>query len=316
MSFDDGFILGLSLGGGGGGSADDKWIRPSDWPELGTPADNQIIMLITTQWNTSPYESFRAYADKSGGQRFESSLAITVDWGDGTVENLETEIGTKFLDFGHYFYTSHENTAPTWNDGPILNNGAHVFVIKLTLPDGVYIVYGEKCEPLDVHIGKNIKFYRCLIDCELLSHIKFFGWQPSEDNYGIGFAQNHCLQSVEATEPFTAIPDRFFTGCMLLQEIDLSKCVTIGKESFYSNYNLKKITAPLLETIGDSAFGYCHNLKTVESPKLLSVVSHAFTYCYSLLDISHADGWTYDSMSFINCFNYYDNPTKSHPNYA
>ena len=240
-----------------------------------------------------------------------------------------------------------------------MNSGAHVFVIKITLPDGVYFEYNKSCELLDVHIGKNIKFYSALSRCYMLEHIKLFGWLPNDDNYVTGqFENNPALCSVETTTPFTEIANAIFRYCRSLREIDLSQCITIGDNVFYEctmeNINaplletigesafercnklatvelpklvsvgkkafyicsIEKINTPLLETVGESAFSMCYSLKTVESPRLTNVGNYAFENCYSLVNISHADGWTLGSQPFRDCLKYYDNPNKSHPNYA
>lgn len=363
MDFGDGLAVGVCIGKNKkrNNSDTDKWTRPSDWPQLGTPTDNQIIMLVTTQWNTSPYEAFSVYSYAQGDTSipFGKGKVITVDWGDGTIENLEPWHEYTNASFGHSFYSYHDYSPPTWNDGPVLNSGAHVFVITITLPNGVYFKYNRNCELLDIHIGTNVKFYESLSYCHMLEHIKLFGRLPNGDNYdSYQFANNGALCSVETTIPFTKITGDMFKYCYSLHEIDLSQCVTIGNNAFYECNmeninaplletigesafercnklatvelpklvsvgkkafyicNIEKINTPLLETVGESAFSMCYSLKTVESPRLTNVGNYAFENCYSLVNISHADGWTLGSQSFRNCLKYYDNPNKSHPNYA
>ena len=75
----------------------------------------------------------------------------------------------------------------------------------------------------------------------------------------------------------TAVGDAAFSS-QKITSISLPDCVkTIGKNAFFSAYNIKEIKLPeQLETIGEMAFGYT-DLKTIELPEgLLSIGTAAF----------------------------------------
>ncbi len=341
MGFAAGFAAGLAVGKkkfSGGGGDSDKWVRPADWPVLPDPSDNQIIILTTTQWNISPWESFNVIAKNQDGtsKYFSGGTYVTVDWGDGNIENIELPSDKMSVRIGHYFYNY---DTKVWNPGPILKNGAHVFKVTITLPDDVYVSWGDYCDSLDIHIGANILFNNSISSIHTLEHIKFFGWVPNDKNCGFAtdglFSYNQVLQSVETTIPFPIIKSRMFQGCHSLNQIDLSECVEIqnlsfnacyglnkiisnkltkiGESAFASCFSLKKFSAPLIETVDQRAFSDCYALEMVETPRLSIVGNYAFNSCYNLSYISHAENWVLGNDPFNSCYKYYDNPGMSHP---
>lgn len=306
---------GLDEGGG-----DDKWVRPTDWPAISAPEANQIKILISTQWNTSPYESFYIYSYKQGttAKKFDGTTTASVDWGDGFVETIALPNTVNNVSSGHYFF---DTSNGTWNDGPILNNGAHVFVITVTLPDNAYIsVEYLNCEPLEIYVGKNVKFYSVIVrNQEMLEHVKFFDWQPSGENnagdsYGI-LSNNYVLQKVDATEPLNRIPARAFSDCHLLSEVDLSACTEIAEYGLY-NTDVTQIASDTLNTLGDNGLSNCYQLQKVSTPNL-SVISgrSAFANSYNITDVIIADNCTYPSGTFSSQYKWYDNPEKHHPEF-
>lgn len=305
----------------GGGGESDKWVRPSDWPVMPEPADNQIVMLISTQWNTSPYESFTVYAYKSGetAVNFDGTTSVNVNWGDGYSDTINLPSDVSFVSPGHYYYDYDDTTGEKlgWHDGPVLDNGAHVFVITITLPDNAYFYTNGNCEPLEIYVGKNVKFLNSVINSQdMLEHVKFFGWQPTDDNHvatNYGLLYNcHVLKCVDATEPLVYLPERAFNTCYNLKEIDLSQCTKIGAYGLY-NTAITEIISEKLHTLDANALGSCHSLKRLNTPNLLTVGNYAFSQCYNIESITHAENWTYPRGALGDLYRWYDNPEKSHP---
>ena len=304
------------------GGGDDKWVRPSDWPAIPEPADNQIIILISTQWNTAPYESFMVYAYKNGDTavNFDGTTSLSVNWGDGYSETVELPSTAKYVNPEHRYYEYDETTGQpiSWHSGPVLDNGAHVFVITITLPDNAYISYQyPNCDPLEIYVGKNVRFTSNIVqNQEILEHVKLFGWQPTEENHvatSYGLVYNcYALQCVDATEPLVYLPQRAFDSCYNLKEIDLSQCAEIGSYGLY-NTAITAITSDILHTLNSYALGYCHNLKSLDTPNLSTVGASAFAQCYNIESITHAEDWTYSSGAFYDLYRWYDNPEKQHP---
>lgn len=314
LGYNDG--LGKSSGESSGDSGEtNKWVRPADWPAMPEPADNQVIALVSAQWNTYPYEYVKLYAYKYRGSTafFDGTTAFSVDWGDGTSETIELPNSVQYKEQYHNFYDS-ENFS--WNDGPVLNNGAHVFVITVTIPDNAYFAMGNGCYALEMYIGRNVKFYNEIPGStrQMLEHVKFFGWQPTEDNIGM-MKSCQVLQCVDTTEPFVYIPQSAFYFCNNLSEIDLSKCTEVDNSGF-ANTALTKVVSDSLTVIGSSAFISCYRLESVDTPNLSTVGNSAFSSCYNIESITHAEDWTYSSNAFSSLYKWYDNPTMEHPQYS
>ncbi len=94
-------------------------------------------------------------------------------------------------------------------------------------------------------------------------------------------AFSYCrqLKSVVLGDKITVIPEYAFAGCIALEEIDLSKVVTIDgyalTETAITSANLAAA-----ETVGEYAFVYCKNLKSVSFGKNCAKVDEgAFSYC-------------------------------------
>ncbi len=336
------FVNGYAVGYNDGlenSSGNDKWVRPSDWPAMPEPADNQLIMLISTQWNTNPYEQYYIYAHGVNGDYalFDGTTSVSIDWGDGATETIDLKSGYEYYPPLHYYY---DTGLSSWNDGPILENGAHVFVVTVTLPDNAYIVRrSPNNHPLEIYVGKNVKFWSNLGTMHMLEHVKLFGWQPSDLNHYIetstGFMSN-CpnLRKVSATEPLTKIAQNMFNRCRALDEIDLSECTeveknglaytgikeinsevltTLGELALTECYSLTQINAPNLSEAGASALYNCYGITKINAPKLSVVGAKAMQNCYMLEEVVHAEEWTYETNSFTNIYRWYDNPTLTHP---
>lgn len=314
-----GYAIGYNDGlGQGGGTISDKWTRPSDWPKTPEPTANQIVMLVTTQWNTAPQETFQIYAHKYGSTptKFDGKTNATVDWGDGQSETITLPNTGTIAFCSHYFY---DIITGTWNSGPILDNGAHVFVITVTLPDNTYIDTGSLSGGLlEIYVGANVKFYNTIARNKvMLEHVKFFGWQPKSENnagdtYGI-MSGNNVLQSVEATEPLNIIPLKAFMNCFSLSDIDLSNCVAISDMGL-QNTAITVVESKALSTIGAASLASCYELQKVIAPnlKVISSVS-AFSNCYNISEVVIPDDCTYPSGTFQDLYKWYDNPEKEHP---
>lgn len=121
-----------------------------------------------------------------------------------------------------------------------------------------------------------------------------------------GFAKNNStITSVTLCERFTEIPSSAFSGCKVLETVNIPDTVTvIGESAFSGCASLKSIHIPDSVTrIGRSAFAYCALLEDINIPKGVTVInSHTFSSCTSLESIKLHDGVTdiYD-RAFYGC---------------
>ena len=66
MSFDAGFMLGLSMGGGGGEPEED-WTPPADWPVVPEPGDYEMYFLIDIRGCSA---GFFIHGDRTDNRKF------------------------------------------------------------------------------------------------------------------------------------------------------------------------------------------------------------------------------------------------------
>ena len=107
------------------------------------------------------------------------------------------------------------------------------------------------------------------------------------------FAYCRSMTDVKLNSAITEIPQYAFAGCIALENIDLSKIVTLGDYAFIENGALKKVDLSSAETVGQYAFVYC---KALEDVKLnaagCDIKEAAFSYCESLAKVKNTAGIT------------------------
>lgn len=94
------------------------------------------------------------------------------------------------------------------------------------------------------------------------------------------FAYCRELTDVTLNDNITEIPQYTFAGCISLQNIDLSKIVTVGDYAFIENWALETVDLSAAETIGEYAFVYCEALQNVTlSENGTDIGEGTFSYC-------------------------------------
>ena len=280
----------LSEQGGGEGI----WTRPSDWPELGVPENNQIILLFSNLGRNadisgSSYQNAEFYLqlrlrtypdDSSGGPAFNGQTPFIVDYGNGHRVERTSEL-TPYNRWNEgYFY---EDT-----EGTVLNNGLHVHVVKITVPDDAYFGYGNGNGILEAYFGKDIKFYMPFGGANTIQHIKMFDWIPTKENclyrdgYSGQFQGLYNLRYFETTTPFPRTYYNMFGSAYRLESIDLSSCEEIARHSFINCYSLKSINAPNCTIVGDTAFYSCYSLESAKFAENCTFGNKSFNFCDNL----------------------------------
>ena len=96
------------------------------------------------------------------------------------------------------------------------------------------------------------------------------------------------LTDVVLGDGITEIPDYAFTGCIALENINLSKVVTFGERAFSENEALKNVDLSSAENVGKYAFVYCKNLESVKfSEAGTDVAEGGFAYCEKLAKVEN-----------------------------
>ena len=355
----------------GGGDDSKPWARPSDWPTLPAPQDNQVIFLVTTAPNSSPFCSISTrpldqYAFPENKGEYPEGLTISVNWGDGHISTAIRKTA-KTLEWTNQFgqngpnannpavsgsadnyYYDYTDQKEFWNPGGTkLDDGTVVFIVTVTIndPQNIIINFPVYSCALETHIGKNINIGKAGSagnTGHYLQHVRAFGWQPSKNkdkqfssyNSDTGvvswnqngiFTNSYVLKKIDATEPFTEIPDRMcsstyvtieinlseaakigdgaFYDCFLFTDaLDLPKCTEIGSGAFY-NCTLTSVNAPSLIYLGEQAFYNCLALKEVKMASLQDVSARTFNSCKKLFSVDIPNMKSAGNSCFAGCNN-------------
>ena len=327
MSFDDGFILGLSLGGGGGGSTPDIWQPPSHWPQIPEPADNQAIFYVEVP-GAAPSISI-SFGDGRNGEYGNG----TIDWGDGYVDRIPENYAYACIHpysaAGGYIITATCNGAPWIN----INNKYYNFIMNTPVNSQDY-KSGLQRSLKAVKLGKNVKFVTIpdsandmygmtLIYMKFAGEIQTFRFQNYRalekieaavlsnafSDGGSEFMYCYSLHDLDFLKDYAGdIPTNAFDGCYSLTSVNLPNVTSIGNNAFISCYSLKSINLPNVTSLGDTVFSACYSLKELIMPKVSSVGANEFNSCYNLRSLTVADGCNFNGNQFTYCPALYPKP--------
>lgn len=297
MSFDDGLMVGLMLGGGSGGSGDTVPDPDPDWGywrSLPDPTSSQVIYVVDAKsTDTTKTQNDFIYLDMVGYDGDLKTPTWLIDWGDGTTTQVISESSAQhiYASLGRYVITC---TALDKYKGTVYSGSYS------SHNDLLAVKYGSDT---DCYVGGNQTYWQT----QSLKFFKHLGDSVFRNYY---FENCYWLKAVELANPLTDVPQSMFLSCYALKKIDLSKVVTVGQYAFeYSG--LEKVDMPLCTDIGQSGFNSCLALKKISAPLCTTVGSSAFYQDYSLISAEFADGCTFDANAFLNCFSLNPRPDGS-----
>lgn len=290
---------------GGGGS--DEWARPSDWLPIPAIGDNeQVIYLLIriNQYVITP-------------SAFLIQGAYTVDWGDGVIENVASNVQAQHV---YNFSTSSNLTSEGFKQALVKitpQAGQNITLINLLKQHTGYstnkstsildcVISAENVSGANLKIGGNII---TLIHADMQRcFIKKIGTLTSTVDL---FANCIALQSVPLFDTSSVgITQQMFSNCFSLKYVPLfntSSCTNMSN-MFISCYSLE--TVPLLNTSivtkMSKMFNNCFTIKTIPLLDTSSCVemSDMFSACYSLEIVPLFNTSIVRSMTqmFINCY--------------
>ncbi|MGN1305301.1 MAG: leucine-rich repeat protein [Oscillospiraceae bacterium] len=266
MSFDDGLILGLSMGG----SSDDYKNNDPDFAKykaLPEPAPNQFIALLRVTEKGAGQELLLNESQSLSGVYLDQEGLI--DWGDGTSELFG---GTS---------TGYRHTYDTAGD----------YIITVTAYKNNYEYYKfgynnsrNRAYFIAIKVGKDIFYADSLSDngYYYISPSKNFKYMQFGSGYVLdgSFKLMNCNMLIEldilddSVRPVT-IPSYMFNACYALDFRNvmplLSEVTEIGEASFTHCYGLKKLSLPKCTKIGSSAVVDCPSLTHINLPECVEI---------------------------------------------
>lgn len=275
MSFDDGLMLGLMLGGGGSSPPQSEdWEPPSSWLTVPEPAANEVKVLIDIRTNPTSYlcNSWGYMHDGDGNY---NNGAYDIDYGNGVSATVPqgcsapVESIYPYTATGQYIITF-SSTARFYYRAVDTESSPTILMIK----------YGSG-------IGNGNTGYQTgnFYNCSRLQYIKF-GVSYIGQNF-IGYNKPQNLRRADFVDNPLTIADNAFSNLYVLATIK-------GVES--------------ITTIGQYAFWGCYSLHKIDASSCATVGNYAFSNCISLSSATFADGCTFGNNAFNGCSNLYPIP--------
>lgn len=291
------------------------WQPPAEWLTVPEPADWEACFLVELT-NPDKLEYQLEFSCPAPYPVDANYGTITFDWGDGTVE---TCVGGR-IDKSGSLISEGENW---WSKQRHTYAKVGQYVIKVTTDElNCRLQYAESSYPkalLIARLGKNISLIsyqgaersdNTFNGCSRLHWVEF---NSDTELPHYCFSYCYALKKIDMTKPLTAIYDYCFAyvPAACISKIDFSEVTEIGRYAFNAT-RITKMYLPKCTKIGESAFDYCQNDFTeIIAPQCTSVGNYAFRYAYALEKAVFADGCTFGSNCFQNCYNLYPRPDGS-----
>lgn len=310
MSFDDGLMLGLMLGGGGSGGGDEDWTFPEHWLDIPSPEPNQVIMYIEANaGDVAPIIGLY-------GKNFDGG---TIDYGDdGYTYEYPAGYGYNvyhvYQTAGQYIITVNAPGGEVYLNASG-SNAAFMVGHIIEGYSGSYNSSDNQCQCIRaIKVGSDIqldqggsypiyssRYGKNLVYLEFMGEIK--NTEPK-------FSAFYALKKLKIGTPPEAFEESAFINCYSLETVDgLQNLKVIPADMFSGCYALKSVDMPAAESESGAAFvPNCYALKSVYAPKLAEIVSNEFSSCYSLQKLTLAEGCNINGNTFENCPQLYPKP--------
>jgi len=269
---------------------DPAYVRPSEWIAL-TPVGSteQKFTGIYAVYPNNEDNYVALIANVSSGN-------YTIDWGDGTTENIAS--GTQANH--QYTYASVSN---------LTSYGYKQVTIIVTAQTTNLTQVNIRARPNYSGVGTGVQWPAKWLDIEVGSP-NLTSLVIGANNATIGLPLLQRIRWASKSATYTSMLD-FFYWCVALQNIifdcNMSNVTSINA-MFYNCQALQY--GPNIDTTSvtdmSNMFGNCYNLISVPTYKTpaLTSLSSAFANCYKLISVGFTSTANVTSMSstFLNCY--------------
>lgn len=288
-SAEEEFIAGYLLGcSGNKGDISPEPIDADEeiWNALPEPADNQAVFLFRGDIN-----ALQGYImTESMNYAPDITAEITIDWGDGTIENFSLITEREKEDYEQTGWRNYSKSY--YHDYKIVKD----YIVTVTLSNTDYLNFA--------YTGVGNSSY-AFISCIMAK----YGKQLHRNRYGDGtfsnnnyqmlkylkiscdsnivdgmFKYKYCLRKIEYDNKLTEIPNNCFEECYCLKvdNWDFSKVTSVGSYAFERCNNLREIILPKCTIVKSYAFSSLGNLRRVELPECIELEENSFYHCEGL----------------------------------
>lgn len=319
MSFDAGFMLGLSMGGGGSKPEED-WTPPADWPVVPEPSDYEMYFLI----DVSAVPQTFAFVTTEPTTANSGVGALSIDWGDGSIsEFADNEWRTSNC--------THEYNATGKYVVKVSTSKSSCFLQQINPTYANSILLAAKLgNEILLNNGSSYHTQAALCNQYYLQYVKFGGkgGLPRQN----AFSGDYSLHKIDISTLPVVIPLGTFNGTYCLKKFDFSeaveinnsgisscgveklylpKCKTIASGGIDNNYSLKKVDLPLCTLVGKNGLSNNMFLKEICLPSCTSIGDNGMNGNYSLEKITVAEGCSFGKNCFAYCYNLIPHPDGS-----
>lgn len=272
MSFDEGLIVGMMLGRKGGSGGDEA--DYTAWQNLTEPEKHQSIMIVRVFNEDNRTATALVQRVCSGVDGSKTFFNWTINWGDGTIENIDA---TSKNSFNHTYSAL----------------GDYIVIASCndSIPEG-YVTSAIIANRLNIFSPYMVSAKwgsfgtLSLSDFAYLKYIKI----NLSTVYSSDFRNDISLKQVIAK---VNLKESCFSGCANLKfdMIEFNAVSEVPNYAFDGCIYLTDINFPDCTKIGNYAFRNCIDLQSVEFAENCAIGSGAFTGCAKLYP--HPDGTTY-----------------------
>lgn len=281
--------------------------------------------------NTKLYFHFEYPLTMSVYFRQNKANAVTLDWGDGTVDTSPSTYGNNNITMSHTyqkgdyaltFVVAQDATLSLGTAGTSINvigTASHstamtpklaaLYKVEVCTRDTVLLngvfrnIGGLKEVLISDHKTCTIPSYAFEYS-QALTHVRLSALTTLIYDYA--FRSCYALQDIVIPDGVTSIGAYSFQDCRTLSRIVIPPSVkTISNQVFQGCQSLKEVVLNEgLETIGSYVFNTCQHLESINLPTTLKTINNnTFNNCYCLKKIAWPKKATsLTSSSFYNCY--------------
>jgi len=283
----------LPIGGGGSTPSGNTWTRPADWLAIPTPGTQEVIGLMAV------------YDDGANYVAIQCTGAYTVDWGDGTITNYNTNVNA-----------SKQYTFSSIPSGTTTSKGFRQVLVRIT-PQAGQNLTSVGFAVQNTTLAKNGFSVGWLdIDVRIPNGSLTFNGQTNIVKYG-------ALEKLTIRSLISGtVMGNLCNNMSNLRSIYIEPSITATTTNFVAMfgfcYALEE--APFMNTGAatnvTNMFASCYSLRVVPNYNLANTTSTAtmFESCHSLTTYPAFNMGTSTNTMFQNCTGLIDAPTLNTSN--
>ena len=275
------------------GATATPYVRPSDWLAIPTPGTQEVIGLLAV------------YDDDANYVAVQCQGAYTVDWGDGTTTNYNTNVNA-----------SKQYTFSSIDVGTTTSEGFRQVLVRITPQAGQNLTsvgFGIQ----NTTLAKNGFSVGWLdVDVRIPNGSLTFNGHTNIVKYGA--LEKLTVRSVTSG----AVMGNLCNSMTNLKSVYIEPSITATTTNFSAMFGfcVSLEEAPFMNTGSatntSNMFGSCYSLKVVPNYNLASTtnVTSMFDSCFSLTTYPAFTMGTSTNSMFLNCTGLIDAPTLNTPN--